>query len=67
MRKCIPRIGILYAGLVLAASVGLPAGLSAQEPAAPPASAVAPSASEAPAGATDSRQLLDRYLRDLPQ
>ena len=61
MRKCIPRIGILCAGLVLAATVGLPAGLSAQEPAASTASAVAPSASEAPAGATDSRQLLNRY------
>lgn len=61
MRKCIPRIGILCAGLVLAATVGLPAELSAQEPASPSASAVAPSASEAPAGATDSRQLLNRY------
>jgi cytochrome c5 len=61
MRKCISRIGILYAGFVLAALVGLPAELSAQEPAPSPAGAVAPSASEAPVGATDSRQLLNRY------
>ena len=61
MRKCIPRIGILCAGLVLAGVAGLPAELSAQEPVSPSASAVAPSASEAPAGATDSRQLLNRY------
>ena len=61
MRKCIFRIGILYAGLVLAALVCLPADLSAQEPVSSEASAVAPSAGEAPAGATDSRQLLNRY------
>ena len=61
MRRCIPRIGILYAGLVLAASAGLLAELSAQEPTSPPESAVAASANEAPAGATDSRQLLNRY------
>ena len=61
MRKCMPRIGILYAGLVLAASASLPAGLSAQEPASPSASVVAPAAGEAPVGAADSRQLLNRY------
>ena len=56
-----PRIGILYVGFVLAASAVVPAELSAQEPARPPASAVQTPASEAPAGATDSRQLLNRY------
>ena len=61
MRKCMPRIGILYAGLVLAASASLPAGLSAQEPASPLASVVAPASGEVPVGAADSRQLLNRY------
>ena len=57
MRTSIPRIAVLCAGLALAASAALPAGLAAQEPVPPEASA----ANAAPAAAADSRQLLDRY------
>ena len=57
MRTSIPRIAVLCAGLALAASAALPAGLAAQEPVPPEASA----ANAAPAAAAGSRQLLDRY------
>ena len=53
MRTSIPRIAVLCAGLALAASAALPAGLAAQEPVPPEASAAN--------AAADSRQLLDRY------
>ena len=61
MRKSIPGIGILYTGLALAALVSLPAEVSAQQPVFGAGSAAGPSASEAPAGATRSRQMLNRY------
>ena len=56
MRTSIPRIAVLCAGLALAASAALPAGLSAQAPAAPEPSAAAPADA-----AASSRRLLDRY------
>ena len=61
MWKSIPRIGVVYTGLALAVLVGLPAELSAQEPASPSSTVAAPSSTAAPAGATSSRQLLNRY------
>ena len=61
MRKSIPRIGVLYAGLALVVLLGLPADLSAQEPAPAAATAAAPASTAASAGSTSSRQLLNRY------
>ena len=61
MWKSIPRIGVVYTGLALAVLVGLPAELSAQEPASPSSTVAAPSSTAAPAGAASSRQLLNRY------
>ena len=61
MRKSIPKLGVVYAGLALAVLVGLPTEPTAQEPVSPSSAAAAPSSTAAPAGATSSRQLLNRY------